>query len=98
MKNNVYDQIADNVVKDFIKSSIEAKYWIFDSSNKIWYTPEEFADAYLTDKIDLLGEWHKRYKIMNPKRGLAAATILVNEMLAKRGELEKRVFDYYLPR
>jgi hypothetical protein len=94
---NTFDQIADNVVKDFVRSAIEAKYWIFDISNKIWFTPDEFADAYLSDQFDLLGEWHKRYKIMHPRRGLAAATILINEMVAKRAELEKKVFDYYLP-
>jgi hypothetical protein len=98
MNTDAYKRIADNIVKDFIRTAIESKYWIYDTDFKIWRTPEEFAEQYEDKKLYLKGEWRERYKIMNPRKGLAAATIMVNELVERRLEFENKVLDYYLDR
>jgi hypothetical protein len=48
--------------------------------------------------LHLKGEWQQRFKIMHPRKGLAAATILVNQLIEKRLEFENKILDYYLTR
>jgi hypothetical protein len=98
MNTDAYKRIADNVVKDFIRTALQSRYWIYDSSLKIWRTPEEFAQQYEDGKLHLKGEWQQRFRIMHPRKGLAAATIMVNQLIEKRLEFENKILDYYLTR
>lgn len=89
-----FKQIQDNVVKDFCQQALNAGYWIY--FNKKWWTPEEFAEQYMANNLQLKDDWMNHYKIMNPRKGLAAADVMVNQILERRNQFENRILDYYV--
>jgi len=90
-----YSEHENKIVQDFVNTALKNKFWIYQSAGKHWYTPEEFLAGYKKGYITLNTDWHEKYKIMNPQRGLAAAEIMVQELHKKRNAFNQKIIDYY---
>jgi len=91
MVGKVYKANEARLVQDFVNKALRNWFWIYQSAGKHWYIPEEFLDYYNSGYLSLNGDWHDRYKIMNPQRGLAAAEIMVQELHQKRNAFNQRI-------
>jgi len=95
MQGSGYTANENRLVQDFVNTALKNKFWIYKSAGKHWFTPEEFLASYKTGSLNLKEGWHEQYKIMNPQRGIAAAEIMVQELLQKRNAFNQRIIDYY---
>ena len=91
-------EIQNRVVRDFVKQALDAGFWIYESGSKHWRTPEEFISDYLEKRLFLKDDFQTRYRIMNPRSGLAAADVMVKKLVEKRTAFENKILDYYMNR
>lgn len=95
MEYKAHTDIRNNVIKDFVQTALNHKYWIYEPAGKRWHTPEEFAALYIGGNLQLKDGWQEKFRIMNPQKGLAAAEIMVQDLNAKRNAFQQKVIDYY---
>ena len=71
-------------------------FWIYKQGAKRWRTPEEFISDYLEGRLRLKDDFQQTYRIMNPRSRLAAADVLVKQLVEKRTAFENKILDYYM--
>lgn len=96
MVGEKYKEIQHNVVRDFVKQAVISNFWIYEEGAKRWRTPEEFSSDYLEERIHLKDDFQRRFRIMNPRMGLAAADIMVQQLIEKRTAFLNKILDYYM--
>ena len=68
-------------------------FWLFDSTTKEWFSPEEFEKYYGSKELEL--GWYIKIKVLNPAEGLKGADIQIQKIVEKRGILQHRIIEYY---
>jgi hypothetical protein len=76
-----------------VKEALRHKCWIYNTNEKIWYSPEEFMAKYEHSSYNQA--WFAQFKIMNPMAGLKAAEIQAQKLNEKKLAFQQRVFEYY---
>jgi hypothetical protein len=76
------------------KQALKEKMWVFDSTSKRWFTPEEFMEMYQRyDNLDV--KWIKALEVRDPYDGLDAADQQLDSICERRFVFEKRIIEYW---
>jgi len=95
MNEKIYQERKEKLLRSFVNEAIHSGYWIYQSYNKMWYTPEEFYNKYSSTNVDLENGWIDKFKIMNPLLGLKAADTMISQITERKIGFQEKIIDYY---
>lgn len=95
MNEKIYYEQKEKHLRSFVNEAIEARYWIYQPHNKMWYTPEEFYTKYSQTNVDLDNGWLEKFKIMNPLLGLKAADTMISQITERKTGFQQKIIEYY---
>lgn len=80
--------------EDVAKEAMSRKMWVYDPTNKGWFTPEEFSSKFgrLSQGYEVFVQ---RVQIRDPRDGLNAGFRRLLDMQIKLEEFAKKMTDYY---
>lgn len=83
-----------DLIKNIVNDALKQKMWVFDPSTKRWFTPGEFMEVFeRQDKLDI--HWVDSIQVLDPVEGLEAADLQIQNLMARRAALAKRIVDYW---
>lgn len=81
-------------IRGKVEQALNKGFWLYDPSDKRWWTPEEFNTHYSLT-VNIKTEWLDKIRVLDPVDGLKAADHQIESITSRRTAFAQRIVDYY---